>query len=58
MRPLSTRAESYAFDEASGLIREVRAYYAAQARDNAALTLEGFDYQGRGYPAGPASDER
>ena len=51
--------EWYVFDPASGLIREIRAYYAAPAvRDTAALPqvrgtymgeLVGFDYAGRGY---------
>ena len=51
--------EWYVFDEASGLIREIRAYYAAPAvKDTAALPqvrgtymgeLVGFDYAGRGY---------
>jgi hypothetical protein len=51
--------EWYVFDEASGLIREIRAYYASpQARDVAVLALEGFDYHGRGYPAAPPPGER
>ena len=51
--------EWYVFDEASGLIREIRAYYAAPAvKDTAALPqvrgtymgeLVEFDYAGRGY---------
>jgi len=51
--------EWYVFDPASGLIREIRAYYAAPAvRDPAALPqvrgtymgeLVGFDYAGRDY---------
>ena len=51
--------EWYVFDAKSGLIQEIRAYYAAPAvRDTAALPqvrgtymgeLVGFDYAGRGY---------
>jgi ketosteroid isomerase-like protein len=51
--------EWYVFDEVSGLIREIRAYYAAPAvKDTAALPqvrgtymgeLVEFDYAGRGY---------
>jgi ketosteroid isomerase-like protein len=51
--------EWYVFDPASGLIQEIRAYYAAPAvKDAAALPqvrgtnigeLVGFDYAGRGY---------
>jgi hypothetical protein len=43
--------EWYRFDRASGLIAEIRAYYAAP-QDPARSTLElgGFDYAGRGYP--------
>lgn len=46
--------EWYLFDPASGLIREIRAYYASPA--DARLTrleLGGFDYEGRGYPLSP-----
>lgn len=41
----------YVFDEASGLIREVRAYHAAPAVQGDAPIgeLAGFDYAGRGY---------
>jgi hypothetical protein len=43
--------EWIAFDPASGLIREVRAYLAAPpAQGQARLELGGFDYAGRGYP--------
>jgi ketosteroid isomerase-like protein len=45
--------EWYVFDAASGLIREIRAYYAAPAaRDGAIGELVGFDYAGRGYHLG------
>lgn len=43
-------AEWVVFDRASGLIREIRAYYASpQAADLQRLELGGFDYAGRGY---------
>jgi hypothetical protein len=42
--------EWYVFDEATGLITEIRAYYASPAAtDPARLELGGFDYAGRGY---------
>ncbi|WP_198318418.1 nuclear transport factor 2 family protein [Arthrobacter sp. YN] len=42
--------EWYIFDEETGLIKEIRAYYAAaQHSDVAVSELEGFDYAGRGY---------
>ena len=42
--------EWYVFDEASGLIQEIRAYYAAPAAKDVAIgELAGFDYKGRGY---------
>jgi hypothetical protein len=41
--------EWYEFDPATGLIREIRAYYASpQAADLTELHLGGFDYAGRG----------
>ncbi|MGQ0620640.1 MAG: nuclear transport factor 2 family protein [Panacagrimonas sp.] len=44
--------EWYVFGE-SGLIREIRAYYASpQDRGLVTLELGGFDYAGRGYPLG------
>lgn len=44
--------EWYVFDEVSGLIKEIRAYYAAaQHAGIVATELEGFDYVGRGYHA-------
>ena len=43
--------EWYAFDEDTGLIKEIRAYYASpQAADLDRLELGGFDYARRGYP--------
>jgi len=42
--------EWYVFDAASGLIREIRAYYAAPAAQDITIgELVGFDYAGRGY---------
>lgn len=44
-------AEWVVFDRASGLIREIRAYYASpQAEGLQRLELGGFDYPARGYP--------
>jgi hypothetical protein len=46
--------EWYAFDPESGLISEIRAYYASpQDPSRTRLELEGFDYAGRGYPMQP-----
>jgi SnoaL-like domain len=46
--------EWYEFDPASGLIREIRAYYASPQADGLKrLELGGFDYAGRGYPLQP-----
>lgn len=43
--------EWYRFDEPTGLISEIRAYYAAPQPDGVAeVALGGFDYAGRGYP--------
>ena len=40
-------------DSQTGLIREIRAYYASpQATDLDRLELGGFDYEGRGFPPG------
>ncbi len=45
--------EWYVFSP-TGLIREIRAYYAApQAPDMKLFELGGFDYAGRGYPLEP-----
>lgn len=42
--------EWYVFDEESGLIREIRAYYAAPADRAIRINeLHDFDYAGRGY---------
>jgi ketosteroid isomerase-like protein len=42
--------EWYVFDAASGLIAEIRAYYAAPAVQDVPIgELVGFDYAGRGY---------
>lgn len=47
--------EWYRFDPDTGLIAEIRAYYASpQDPTLDVLELGGFDYQGRGYPAIPA----
>lgn len=46
--------EWYVFDTDTGLIREIRAYYASpQDPDLEALELGGFDYAGRGYATEP-----
>jgi methyltransferase len=46
--------EWYVFDDESGLISEIRAYYASpQAADLARLELAEFDYAGRGYSMEP-----
>jgi hypothetical protein len=43
--------EWYRFDRATGLIEEIRAYYAApQPTEGGRLQLGGFDYAGRGFP--------
>ena len=51
--------EWYVFDPDSGLIREIRAYYASpQATDLDRLELGGFDYTGRGYALEPPLTRR
>jgi hypothetical protein len=46
--------EWYEFDPETGLIEEIRAYYASPQDDSLdRLELEGFDYGGRGYPVEP-----
>jgi methyltransferase len=51
--------EWYELDPASGLIKEIRAYYAApQSPDLVRHELGGFDYDGRGYPAAPPPGAR
>jgi len=43
--------EWYRFDAASGLIQEIRAYYASPLDPKLSrLELGGFDYESRGYP--------
>jgi hypothetical protein len=50
-RTLLRGDEWYRFDAASGLIAEIRAYYASpQPPEGGRLELGGFDYAGRGYP--------
>lgn len=44
--------EWYIFDPKTGLIREIRAYYASpQSPEFEVLQLEGYDYKGNGYPS-------
>ncbi len=51
--------EWYKFDPKSGLIEEIRAYYASpQAQDLNRQELGGFDYQERGYPMSPPPGAR
>jgi hypothetical protein len=51
--------EWYVFDSESGLIREIRAYYASpQAADLERLELGGYDYEGLGYPSAPPAGAR
>ncbi|HEY0180314.1 MAG TPA: nuclear transport factor 2 family protein [Dokdonella sp.] len=51
--------EWYELDPTSGLIREIRAYYATpQPADGDRFELGGFDYAGRGYPAAPPPGAR
>lgn len=51
--------EWYLFDRATGLIREIRAYYAApQSAALARHELGGFDYAGRGYATGVPTGAR
>lgn len=46
--------EWYVFDRETGLISEIRAYYASPQDPNLdRLELEGFDYEGRGYVLEP-----
>jgi hypothetical protein len=46
--------EWYVFDRPTGLIREIRAYYASPQDPNLErLELDGFDYAGRGYVLEP-----
>ena len=42
--------EWYVFDAQTGLIKEIRAYYASPADNSVAISeLVDFDYAGRGY---------
>jgi len=51
--------EWYEHDPATGLIKEIRAYYASpQAPDYETLELGGFDYAARGYPGSPPPGAR
>jgi uncharacterized protein (DUF1330 family) len=51
--------EWYVFDSASGLIAEIRAYYASpQDPSLERLELGGYDYAGAGYPLEPPPGER
>lgn len=51
--------EWYEFDPASGLIREIRAYYASpQAAELTRMELGGFDYSGRGFALAPPEGAR
>lgn len=46
--------EWYMFDNATGRIAEIRAYYAAPADRSVVISeLAGFDYRTRGYAMGP-----
>ncbi|EHA14696.1 nuclear transport factor 2 family protein [Halomonas sp. HAL1] len=46
--------EWYRFDADTGLITEIRAYYASRAdKERPMNELEGFDYAGRGYALEP-----
>jgi hypothetical protein len=52
-------AEWYVFDDESGLIKDIRAYYASpQAEGLNKLELGSFDYEGNGYPMGPPPGTR
>lgn len=49
--------EWYQFEPESGLIKEIRAYYASpQDPELERLELGGFDYEDRGYPVEPPFD--
>ncbi|MFJ4256348.1 nuclear transport factor 2 family protein [Pseudomonas monteilii] len=50
--------EWYIFDKDSGLIQEIRAYYAAPADKQVSINqLVDFDYSGRGYHLEPLQEE-
>jgi len=51
--------EWYVFDPGSGLIREIRAYYASpQDASLDRLELGGYDYAAHGYAAAPPPGQR
>jgi hypothetical protein len=51
--------EWYELDEESGLIKEIRAYYATpQPAEGDRFELAGFDYVGREYPSAPPAGAR
>jgi hypothetical protein len=51
--------EWYELDPASGLIKEIRAYYATpQPAEGDRFELGGFDYKGRSYPMAPPPGAR
>jgi hypothetical protein len=51
--------EWYELDPATGLIREIRAYYATpQPPEGNRFELGGFDYAGRDYPMAPPPGAR
>lgn len=57
--PILRGDEWHVLDPDTGLIEEVRAYYAApQDPDLERNELGGFDYEGRGYPLDPPAVER
>lgn len=45
--------EWYRFDPETGLITEIRAFYAASSDGRDEVTLEGYDYTGNGYQMTP-----
>ena len=52
-------AEWYLFDPATGLIKELWAYYASpQDKTLKTLELKGMDYTGRGFPKSPPPRQR
>ncbi len=51
--------EWYELDDKSGLIKEIRAYYATpQPAEGDRFELGGFDYEGRDYPSAPPAGAR
>ncbi|MBA2812838.1 nuclear transport factor 2 family protein [Streptomyces sp. KM273126] len=48
--------EWYRFDPETGLITEIRAFYAAASDGRDEVTLEGFDYEAEGYQLVPPVD--